>query len=224
MQWCIPPEANADFVCAMEDVLDVYQRPYDDAHPLIGMDESSKQLVKEVRSPLPGQPGKPEKYDAEYERNGVSNLFLFFEPLTGKRYVNVTEQRTAVDWAQQIQQLVDIRYPHAERLTLVMDNLNTHVGASLYKAFAPQEARRLLDKLEIHYTPKHGSWLNMAELELSVLSRQCLDRRIPDQATLEQEVKAWEARRNASPAPVKWRFTTTDARIKLKRLYPSLQR
>jgi transposase len=208
----------------MEDVLEVYQRPYDDTHPLIGMDESSKQLVKEVRSPLPGQPGEPEKYDFEYERNGVSNLFLFFEPLSGKRYVNVTEQRTAVDWAHQIQELVDIRYPHAERITLVLDNLNTHVGASLYKAFEPQEARRLLDKLEIHYTPKHGSWLNMAELELSVLSRQCLDRRIPDQETLEREVKAWEARRNTSPAPVKWRFTTTDARIKLKRLYPSLQR
>jgi len=223
-QWCIPPEANAEFVGAMEDVLEVYQRPYDDAHPLIGMDESSKQLVKEVRSPLPGQPGEPEKYDFEYERNGVSNLFMFLEPLTGKRYVNVTEQRTAVDWAHQIKELVDIRYPHAERITLVMDNLNTHVGASLYKAFEPPEARRLLDKLDIHYTPKHGSWLNMAELELSVLSRQCLDRRIPDQETLEREVKAWEARRNASPAPVNWRFTTADARIKLKRLYPSLQR
>lgn len=208
----------------MEDVLEVYQRPYDDTHPLISMDESSKQLVKEVRSPLPGQPGELEKYDFEYERNGVSNLFLFFEPLSGKRYVNVTEQRTAVDWAQQIQELVDIRYPDAERITLVMDNLNTHVGASLYKAFEPQEARRLLDKLELHYTPKHGSWLNMAELELSALSRQCLDRRIPDQETLEREVKAWEAQRNASPAPVMWRFTTADARIKLKRLYPSLQR
>ncbi|HEX2999860.1 MAG TPA: IS630 family transposase [Armatimonadota bacterium] len=223
-QWCIPPEANAEFVCAMEAVLEVSQRPYDDAHPLLGMDESSKQLVKEVRSPLPGQPGEPEKYDFEYERNGVSNLFLFFEPLSGKRYVNVTEQRTAVDWAHQIQERVDIRYPHAERITRVMDNLNTPVGASLYKTFEPQEARRLLDKLELHYTPKHGSWLNMAELELSVLSRQCLDRRIPDQETLERELKAWEARRNASPAPVKWRFTTADARIKLKRLYPSLQR
>ena len=207
----------------MADVLEVYQRPYDDTHPLIGMDESSKQLVKDVRAPLPGQPGEAEKYDFEYERNGVSNLFLFFEPLTGKRYVNFTEQRTAVDWANQIKELVDLRYPHAERITLVMDNLNTHVGASLYKAFEPQEARRLLAKLEIHYTPTHGSWLNMAELELSVLSRQCLDRRIPDQATLEQEVKAWEAQRNASPAPVKWRFTTADARIKLKRLYPSPQ-
>lgn len=224
MQWCIPPESNAEFVCAMEDVLEVYQRPYDDTHPLISMDESSKQVVKEVRSPLPGQPGELEKDDFEYERNGVSNLFLFFEPLSGKRYVNVTEQRTAVDWAQQIQELVDIRYPDAERITVVMDNLNTPVGASLYKAFEPQEARRLLDKLELHYTPKQGSWLNMAELELSALSRQCLDRRIPDQETLEREVKAWEAQRNASPAPVKWRFTTADARIKLKRLYPSLQR
>ena len=203
--------------------MEVYQQSYDDTHPLIGMDESSKQLVKEVRSPLPGQPGEPEKYDFEYERNGVSTLFLFFEPLTGKRYVNVTEQRTAVDWANQIKERVDLRYPHAERITLVMDNLNTHVGASLYKAFEPQEARRLLDKLEIHYTPKHGSWLNMAELELSVLSRQCLNRRIPDQATLEQEVTAWEAQRNASPAPVKGRFTTAAARIKLKRLYPSPQ-
>ena len=208
----------------MEDVLEVYQRPDDDAHPLIGMDESSKQLVKEVRAPLPGQPGEPEKYDFEYERNGVSNRFMFLEPLTGKRYGNVTEQRTAVDWAHQIKELVDIRYPHAERITLVMDNLNTHVGASLYKAFEPPEARRLLDKLDIHYPPQHGSWLNMAELELSVLSRQCLDRRIPDQETLEREVKAWEARRNASPAPVNWRFTTADARIKLKRLYPLLQR
>ena len=208
----------------MEDVLAVYQRPYDDTHPLIGMDESCKQLVKAVRPPLPCQPGEPAKYDSEYERNGVSHLFMFFEPLTGKRYVNVTDRRAAVDWAQQIQELVDIRYPHAERITLIMDNLNTHVGASLYKAFEPQEARRLLDQLDIHYTPKHGSWLNMAELELSVLSRQCLDRRIPDQETLKREVTAWESRRNASPAPVNWRFTTADARIKLKRLYPTLQR
>lgn len=207
----------------MEDVLEVYQRPADDTHPLIGMDELSKQLVKEVRAPLPGQPGEPEKYDFEYERNGVSTLFLFVEPLAGKRYVNITEQRTAVEWAHQIKELVDLRYPHAERITLVLDNLNTHVGASLYQAFEPQEARRLLDNLEIHYPPKHGSWLNMAELELSVLSRQCLDRRIPDQATLEREVKAWETQRNASPAPVNWRCTTADARIKLKRLYPTLQ-
>jgi DDE superfamily endonuclease len=208
----------------MEDVLEVYQRPSDDAHPLIGMDDSSNQWVKAVRSPLPGQPGEPEKYDFEYERNGVSNLFMCLEPLTGKRYVNVTEQRTAVEWAHPIQELVDIRYPHAERITGVMDNLNTHIGASLYTACEPPEAGRLLDKLDMHYTPKHGSWLNRAELELSVLSRQCLDRRIPDQETLERDVKAWEARRNASPAPVNGRFTTADARIKLKRLYPSLQR
>ena len=188
------------------------------------MDESNKQLVKEVRSPLPGQPGELEKYDFEYERNGVSNLFLFFEPLTGKRYVNVTEQRTAGDGAHHLQELVDLRYPHADGIPLVMDNLNTHVGASLYKAFEPPEARRILDKLELHYTPKHGSWLNMAELELSVLSRQCLDRRIPDQETLKREGKAWETQRKVSPAPVNGRFTTADARIKLKRLYPSLQR
>src|SRR5512144_2055954 len=207
----------------MEEVLEVYPQAYDASQPLICMDETSKQQVREVRRPLPCQPGEPEKYDAEYERNGVSHLFLFCEPLTGKRYVNVTDRRTALEWAQQIKELVDRRYPHAERITVVMDNLNTHVGASLYKAFEPQEARRLLDKLEIHYTPKHGSWLNMAELELSVLSRQCLDRRIPDQATLECEVKAWETQRNASPAPVNWRFTTADARSKLKRLYPTLQ-
>jgi len=206
----------------MEDVLDVYQRPYDDAHPLIGMDESSKQLVKEVRSPLPGQPGEPEKYDAEYERNGVSNLFLFFEPLTGKRSVNVTEQRTAVDWAHQIKELVDIRYPHAERITLVMDNLNTHVGASLYKAFEPPAARRLLDKLDIHYTPKHGSWLNVAEIELSALNGQCLNRRIPDIDLMRREVAAWELDRNNRATTIDWRFTTEDARIKLKRIYPKL--
>jgi hypothetical protein len=181
----------------MEEVLEVYQRPYDDTHPLIGMDESCKQLVKEVRAPLPCQPGEVEKYDSEYERNGVSHLFMFFEPLAGKRYVNVTGRRTALEWAQQIQELVDSRYPHAERITLVMDNLNTHIGASLYKAFEPQEARRLLDKLDIHYTPKHGRWLNMAELELSVLSRQCLARRIPDPETLKHDVNAWETRRNA---------------------------
>ena len=206
----------------MEDVLEVYQGTYDDTHPLVCMDESSKQQVKEVRTPLPCQPGELEKYDSEYERNGVSHLFMFFEPLTGRRHVKVTERRTAVDWAQQIQELIDIHYPQAERITLVMDNLNTHVGASLYKAFEPQEARRLLEKLDIHYTPKHGSWLNMAEIELSVLSRQCLDRRIPDQETLNREVNAWEAKRNASATPVNWRVTTDDARIKLKRLYPTL--
>jgi len=222
-QWCIPPEANAEFVCAMEDTLEVYRQEYNEKHPLVCMDEASKQQTVEVRKPIEGGPGSPEKYDSEYERNGVSSIFMFSEPLTGKRFVNVSERRTAVDWAYQIKELVDIRYPDADRITLVMDNLNTHTGASLYKAFAPVEARRILEKLEIHYTPKHGSWLNMAEIELSILSRQCLDRRIPDRETLTEEVKAWEARRNASPAPVNWRFTTEEARIKLKRLYPLIE-
>ena len=156
----------------MEDVLDVYKCSYDEMHPLICMDESSKQHIKETRQPIPAKPGSVEKYDTEYERNGVSNLFMFFEPLEGKRHVVVTDQRTAVDWAHQIRYLVDIIHPRAERISLVMDNLNTHTGASLYKAFPPEEARRILDKLEIHYTPKHGSWLNMAEIELSILSRR----------------------------------------------------
>lgn len=219
-EWCIPPEANAEFVCAMEDVLDVYQRPYDPRHPQVCMDESSKQQVKEVREPLPAKPGQGQRYDTEYERNGVSNLFLFFEPLTGWRHLSVTDQRTAVDWAHQVRDLVDVHYPEAERITRVMDNLNTHTPASLYKAFSPEEARRLLERLEIHYTPKHGSWLNMAEIEFSILSKQCLDRRIPDQPTLRREVEAWEAERNARATSMDWRFTTKDARIKLKRLYP----
>lgn len=206
----------------MEDILEVYRGDYDEQHPLICMDESSKQQVAEVRTPLPARPGEPAKYDAEYERHGVSSLFLFCEPLVGRRFIHVTGTRTAVDWAHQIKALVDVQYPDAERITLVMDNLNTHTGASLYKAFEPAEARRILNKLDIHYTPKHGSWLNMAEIELSVLSRQCLDRRIPDQETLIREVNAWEKRRNASPTPVNWRFTTDDARVKLRRLYPSI--
>jgi hypothetical protein len=207
----------------MEDVLDVYKRSYDETHPLICMDESSKQHIKETRLPIPAKPGTVEKYDTEYERNGVSNIFMFFDPLEGKRYVEVTDQRTAVDWAHQIRNLVDVRHPQAELITLVMDNLNTHTGASLYKAFAPEEARRILDKLEIHYTPKHGSWLNMAEIELSILSRQCLDRRIPDQKTLKEEIAAWQEKRNAIARPMEWRFTNEDARVKLKKLYPSLQ-
>ena len=189
-EWCIPPEANAEFVCAMEDVLEVYQRPYDPRYPQVCMDESSKQQVREVRQPLPMQPGQVQRYDTEYERNGVSNLFLFFEPLTGQRHLRVTDQRTAVDWAHQIRDLVDVHYPQAERITLVMDNLNTHTPASLYKAFSPKEARRILERLEIHYTPKHGSWLNMAEIEFSILSKQCLDRRIPDQATPRRDLAA----------------------------------
>ena len=175
-----------------------------------------------MRAPIPAEPGQVERYDTEYERNGVSNLFLFFEPLRGWRHLNVTDQRTAVEWAQQIRELVDVHYPEAERITLVMDNLNTHTPASLYKAFAPEEARRILERLEIHYTPKHGSWLNMAEIEFSVLSKQCLDRRIPDQTTLKREVQAWQQQRNGATSTMEWRFTTEQARIKLKRLYPVL--
>lgn len=206
----------------MEDILEVYAGKYDENNPLICMDEASKQLVAEVRMPMPVQPGEPEKYDAEYERNGVGSIFMFSEPLTGKCFVKVSETRTAVDWAHQIKELVEIRDPNAERITLVMDNLNTHGGASLYKTFEPAEARRIVGKLDIHYTPKHGSWLNMAEIHLSVLSSQCLDRRIPDRETLVREVKAWELRYNASSAPINWRFTTENARVKLKRLYPSI--
>ncbi len=202
--------------------MDVYKGSYDATYPLICMDESSKQHIKEKREPIPAKPGSVEKYDTEYERNGVSNLFMFFEPLEGKRHVVVTDQRTAVDWAFQIRYLVDVIHPRAERIALVMDNLNTHTGASLYKAFPPEEARRILAKLEIHYTPKYGSWLNMAEIELSILSRQCLDRRIPDQEALKIEVATWQAKRNAIARPMEWRFTNEDARVKLKKLYPTL--
>jgi transposase len=207
----------------MEDVLEVYIRPYDPRYPQVCMDEVSKQLLRDVRQPLPIEPGKPERRDYEYERGGVVNVFMFLEPLQGKRWVDVTERRTKVDWAHQIKELVDERYPQAQRIVLVMDNLNTHSPASLYEAFDPAEARRLANKLEIHYTPKHGSWLNMAEIELSVLSRQCLDRRVPDFESLQAEVAAWQERRDETGGEIEWRFTTEDARIKLKRLYPSLQ-
>ena len=207
---------------AMEDILEVYKRPLDPRRPLVCLDESSKQHVKEVVNPMPVEPGKPERYDTEYERNGVSNLFMMFEPLTGWRHVEVTDRRTAIDWAHQIKFLVDVRHKDAEKVILVGDNLNTHSPASLYKAFSPEEARRMIDKLEFHYTPKHGSWLDMAEIELSILSRQCLDRRIPTQDILRREVKAWEEKRNARKVTTQWRFTTEDARIKLKRLYPKM--
>ena len=206
----------------MEDILDTYKLPYDPRKPLVCMDESSKQQVKEVRSPIPMKDGKAQRYDTEYERNGTSNLFLFFAPLEGWRHVEVTDRRTAIDWALQVKRLVDEYYPEAETIRLVMDNLNTHTPASLYKAFKPSEARRIANKLEIHYTPKHGSWLNMAEIELSILSRQCLNRRIPDQKTLQSEVISWEAARNAVKAKMDWRFTTDDARVKLKKLYLSI--
>jgi hypothetical protein len=209
----------------MEDVLDVYVRPYDPRLPQVCMDETSKQLVGETRVPVPAAPGRPVRHDYEYERHGVSNLFLFVEPLRGWRHVTVTERRTKQDWAHAIKDLVDVHYPEAERIVLVLDNLNTHGLGSLYEAFPAEEARRLSRKLELHYTPKHGSWLNIAEIELSVLSSQCLDRRIPQQTELAQEVAQWTRDRNASRRTVDWRFTTAttaDARIKLKRLYPSL--
>jgi hypothetical protein len=221
--WCIPPEANGEFVYHMEDVLEVYQQPYDPLHPTVCMDELSKQLVGEIAEPLPLESGQPPRYDYEYSRQGVSNLFMFFEPLAGQRFVKVTDRRTRVDWAYAVRDLVDVYYPDAETITLVMDNLNTHSLGSLYEAFAPDEAKRIADRLDIHHTPKHGSWLNMAEIELSVLSGQCLDRRIPDQDTLTRCVALWQANRNQAQVTVDWRFTTADARIKLKRLYPSIQ-
>jgi hypothetical protein len=222
-EWCIPPEANGDFVYHMEDVLEVYTRPYDPRRPQICMDETSKQLVGEFREPLPMEPGQPARYDYEYVRNGVCNLFMVFEPLTGQRRVKVTAQRTRHDWAELIRELVDEQYPEAEKIVLVLDNLNTHSLGSLYAAFPPAEARRLTEKLEVHYTPKHGSWLNMAEIELSVLGRQCLDRRIDNTPEVVQEVGAWEAERNAAAARMQWRFGTDTARARLWRLYPSLQ-
>jgi transposase len=222
-QWVIPPKANAEFVWRMEEVLAVYTRPYDPRFPQVCMDELSKQLVADARPSLPVHSGRPARVDYEYERNGTANVFLFCEPLRGQRWVTVTERRTATDWAHQIKDLVETRYPDAERIVLVADNLNTHTPAALYATFPPAEAKRLADKLEIHYTPKHGSWLNMAEIELSVLGRQCLDRRIPDMDTLKTEATAWQDRRNSSGSGIDWRFTTDDARIKLKRLYPSLQ-
>lgn len=204
----------------MEDVLEVYQRAYDPKRPQVCFDEGSKQQTKETRQPLPARPGELAKYDYEYERNGTSNLFIFFTPLESWRHIKVTDRRTKIDFAHCMRDLVDVHFPDAQKIVLVMDNLNTHKFASLYEAFPPEEARRIIDKLEIHYTPKHGSWLNMAEIELSVLHRQCLNARIPDQITLIQKVTAWQDKRNASEATVHWRFTTADARIKLHRLYP----
>lgn len=207
----------------MEDVLDVYHRPYDEKRPLVCLDEASKQLVGEVREPLPAVPGQPERFDFEYTREGVANLFMMSEPLLGWRAVQVTDRRTAKDFAEVVRWLVEEVHPEAETVVLVLDNLNTHKVASLYEAFPPEQARRIAERLEIHYTPKHGSWLNMAEIELSVLARQCLDRRIADVGTLQREVEAWELDRNERQVGVKWQFTTRDARIKLRHLYPSAQ-
>lgn len=208
----------------MEDVLDVYHRPYDPERPVVCLDECSKQLIGEVREPLPPKPGQVAKYDSEYERKGTANVFMAVEPLAGKRTVRVTDRRTRVDWAQFVRLLLITMYPEAAKVVLVMDNLNTHRIASLYEAFDPKTARSLAERLEIHYTPKHGSWLNMAETELSVLSRQCLDRRIDSKEHMEQEIAAWEKSRNEAYTRINWRFTTADARIKLKRLYPSFEK
>lgn len=207
----------------MEDVLDVYKRPYDANRPMVCLDETSKQLIGETRTPVPAAPGREARYDHEYQRNGTANLFMIFEPLAGKRHVKVTERRTRKDWAVCVRGVVDEMYPAAKRIVLVMDNLNTHTPASLYEAFPADEAKRIADRLEIHYTPKHGSWLDMAEIELGILGRQCLDRRIDNAEALTREVTAWEAARNAAKAKVDWRFTTDDARIKLKTLYPSIE-
>ena len=207
----------------MEDVLGLYTQPYDPQRPWVCFDEKCKQLIGETRQSIPATPGQPERYDYEYQRNGISNMFMFFAPLEGWRHVKVTDRRTKVDWAHCMCDLVDVHFPDAEIIRVVEDNLNTHNPAALYEVFEPAEAKRILDRLEFHHTPKHGSWLNIAEIEISVLSRQCLQRRIPDKATLEQEVAAWEQTRNTSGATVDWRFTTSDARIRLKRLYPLIQ-
>lgn len=222
-QWVIPPDGDAEFVCAMEDVLEVYHRDYDPKRPVVCMDETSKQLVSETRVPVSAAPGRVERVDYEYERKGTANVFMATEPLVGQRRVKVTQRRTAVDFAELIRDMVDEWYPDAKKIVLVMDNLNTHRPASLYEAFPPAEARRLIEKLEIHYTPKHGSWLNIAEIELGILNRQCLDRRIGNAECLKKEIATWQRQRNRTCGTVDWQFTTKDARKKLKRLYPSSQ-
>ena len=220
--WCIPPEADAEFVCAMENVLEVYKRPYDPKHPVVCMDEKSKQLVGEVCKPIPARRGQVQRCDYEYVRNGTANLFMMVEPLRGWRHVNVTTRRTKTDFAMQVKELVDVHYPRARKITLVMDNLNTHRMSSLYQAFEPTEARRLIEKIEVVHTPKHGSWLDMAECELSVLEKQALGDRVGDEAELRTRVSGWETDRNNRSKRIDWQFTTSDARIKLRRLYPQI--
>lgn len=221
--WVISPEHSGEFVAHMEDILEVDHRPYDPQGPLVCMDEKPVQLIKETRQPLPAVEGQRERYDYAYERNGTANIFLFTEPLQGQRFVHVRERKTALDWATEIPYLLEVQYPEAPRLCLVCDQLNTHGIGSLYEAFPPEPARRLASRLEIHHTPKHGSWLNIAEIELSALTLQCLDRRIPDRETLINETTHWEQRRNASQKGVDWQFSTQDARIQLKCLYPQIQ-
>jgi hypothetical protein len=220
--WCIPPKQNAAFVACMEDVLDVYERPYDENCPVVCMDEKPYQLLGEVRSPISMKSGAPKRQDNEYKRNGTCSIFMFTEPLAGWRYAYARERRTKIDWAHEIKELLPVHYPHAPKVCLVMDNLNTHAIPSLYEAFPPDEARNLAKRLEIHYTPKHGSWLNIAEIELSSLSNQCLDRRVDVLDVLNSNMSVWSQRRNSSRKGVDWQFTTADARIKLKRLYPIL--
>ena len=218
----IPPKANSGFVAAMEDVLEVYTRPRDRDHPVVCLDESSKQLIAETRLAIPMKPGRPARCDYEYERHGTANLFMMFAPLEGWRHVKVTDRHTAVDYAHVLKDLADRHFAKATTIVLVQDNLNIHSKASLYEAFPAAEARRLVERFEWHYTPKHGSWLDLAESELAVLSRQCLDRRIPDTQTLIDEIQAWENDRNANQAKANWHFTTPNARIKLKHLYPAI--
>lgn len=220
--WCIPPESDAEFVCAMENVLSVYMRPYDPKHPVVCFDEKSKQLVGEVCKPIPAKPGEVERWDYEYVRNGTANLFMMVEPLGGRRNVNVTTRRTRLDFAMQMKELVDVHYPAADRITVVMDNLNTHRMSCLYDAFAPDEARRLIEKIEVVHTPKHGSWLNMAECELSVLEKQALGERVESETLLRERIGVWNADRNARYKGIDWQFKTSDARIKLRRLYPQI--
>lgn len=206
----------------MEDILEVYTQPADPDRPLVCMDEVPKQLLSDVRESIAVQPGQPERFDYEYQRQGVANLFMFFEPFRGQRHIKVTDTRTRLDWAEAMRDLSDEIHPEAEKIIVVLDNLNTHTPAAFYLAFEPDEARRLVNRFEFHFTPKHGSWLNMAEIELSVLSRQCLNRRIPDEQALSREVQSWVDDRNAKVVKVDWRFSTADARIKLKRLYPKI--
>ena len=207
----------------MEDVLEVYKRPYDARRPLICMDEMPKQLLSDTRHPSPVCPGKPAREDYEYKRGGVADVFMLFEPLVGKRHIEITDQRRRVEWAEVMRKVSDELYPQAEKIVVVMDNLNTHTPAAFYQVFAPGVARRLVERFEFHYTPKHGSWLNMAEIELSALVRQCLNRRIPDKERMIEEVKAWQDQRNSEVVKVHWQFTTADARIKLKSLYPKIE-
>ncbi len=221
--WCIAPEANAEFVCAMENVLEVYKRPYDPQRPVVCLDEKSKQLVGEVCRPIAARPGEVQRCDYEYVRNGTANLFMLVEPLRGWRHVNVTTRRTKTDLASQVKELVDVHYPKARKITLVMDNLNTHRMSSLYEAFEPAEARRLIEKIEVVHTPKHGSWLDMAECELSVLEKQALGERVGDETELRKRVNCWKDDRNNRSKRIDWQFRTADARIKLRRLYPQIQ-